>query len=152
MSAKARPHINIREESKTNKKSSCKLGMSKIKVKALCYCEYSIISSLIWYLILHYVELLPVYCHVGAHRGRAGAHSPPWAIRYPFGRGLSHLSWWMSGLPDCTFSFHFLPGCTEGLPPTLRWHYLTLFPFTRSVSNHAPLFNSLHALFWLTRL
>lgn len=83
-------------------------------------------------------RLLRFYCHVGAHRRRAGAHGPPWGIRYPLGRGLSHLSWWMSGLPDCTFSFHFLPGCTEALPPTVRCHLFNPFP-TKCEQQRSPL-------------
>lgn len=67
----------------------------------------------------------------------------------PPGWGLSHLSWWMSGLPDCTFSFHFLPGCAEAVPPTVHCHFFNpLFFHSHEVwaimLSHIPVFNSLH--------
>lgn len=55
----------------------------------------------------------------------------------PLGLGLSHLSWWMSGLPDCTFSFHFLPGCAEALPPTVRCHFFNPFSIHMKCGNNA---------------
>ena len=39
------------------------------------------------------LQVAEVYLHFGAHGDWAGAHSPPWGIRYPLGLGLSHLSW-----------------------------------------------------------
>lgn len=78
-------------------------------VEVCCYKWFRFIS------ILAHTRLRQVH---PAHRVVSGI---------PLGLGLSHLSWWMIGLPDYTFLFHFLLGYAEALPPTVRCHFFNAF-------------------------